>query len=242
MLLSISYTFLFFCTILLFSINQVRVKQEKTFACRNYNNMMFNIKNNATQIGILGGSFDPIHYGHLAIAEAARDFFKLDAVIFIPAGEPPHKKALGANAEQRYLMTLLAINEHPDFFVSRCEIDRPGRSYTIDTLHYLKQLYPLAKLFLLMGFDSAVEFSGWRDADAILKLATIIAATRPGFTTEQLTEAENSGVQLLHTPGLQISSSELRSRIANAQSVRFLLPAPVIDFINREGLYRTNNL
>lgn len=194
----------------------------------------------AKKIGILGGSFDPIHCGHLAIAEAAREHYSLDAVLFIPAGEPPHKTDLTASAEQRYLMTLLATNDHPQFFVSRCEIDRPGRSYTVDTLRYLQQLYPQAELYLLMGFDSAIEFAGWRDSAIINQLATVTAVTRPGFTHEQLAEVEQSGVQLLHTLGLHISSSDLRSRLAVGKTLRFLIPNSVINFITHEGLYNNS--
>lgn len=198
------------------------------------------ILTNAKKIGMLGGSFDPIHFGHLAIAEAAREHYSLDAVLFIPAGEPPHKNELSANAEQRYLMTLLATNDHPNFFVSRCEIDRPGRSYTVDTLRYLHQLYPQAKLYLLMGFDSAIEFAGWRDSAIISQLATVSAVTRPGFTHEDLSAAEKSGVQVLHTLGLHISSTELRERIQAGKSLRYLLPTPVVNYITHEGIYRTS--
>ena len=195
----------------------------------------------APRLGILGGTFDPIHYGHLAIGEEARQRYALDRVCFIPAGEPPHKAPGLASAEQRYLMTVLATADHPHFFVSRLEIDRPGRSYTVETLRQLRAEQPATELFLLVGADMAVDFPGWREAEAILTLARVIVATRPGIDAAQvqqiLTRPDMAALELMPAPGLAISSTDLRARARAGASLRYLTPDAVAAYLRKEGLY-----
>jgi nicotinate-nucleotide adenylyltransferase len=191
------------------------------------------------RLGIMGGTFDPIHYGHLTIAEEARRHFALDAVLFIPAGAPPHKPRWRTDAEQRYLMAVLATADHPQFFVSRMEIDRPGRSYTVDTLQALHTEYPHTALYFILGADSALEFHLWRAPQEILSLATVVAATRPGFPLEQLTALAEQ-IAILPTPGLEISSTALRARAQKGQILRYLTPPAVAEYIQKMGLYRND--
>lgn len=196
----------------------------------------------ARRLGILGGAFDPIHYGHLLIAEEARAHLDLDAVLFIPTGEPPHKPHGRATAEQRYLMTELATADHPAFHVSRLELDRPGRSYTVDTLRILRERCPATELFLLLGGDAAVDFPRWHQPDAIATLARLVVATRPGFGLEQLAEVcaryEPQGLVLLRIPELHLSSSDIRARVQTGQSIQYLTRDSVVSYIEKEGLYR----
>ncbi len=195
----------------------------------------------ATRLGVLGGTFDPIHYGHLALAEEARGQFGLDAVLFIPAGEPPHKPHGQADAEQRYLMTVLATADHPAFFVSRLELERAGLSYTVQTLQTLHDLYPQAELTFLLGADAALEFPTWRAPAEIMRLARVVAASRPGFPLRQLHAAtQRAGLPemaVMPVPGLEISSTELRERLRQGQSVRYLTPDAVVAYLQKAGLY-----
>ena len=210
--------------------------------CRTYYVMPAIVLQNIRKLGVLGGTFDPIHYGHLQIAEEARGRFALDAVLFIPAGEPPHKPHGQASAEQRFVMTELATADHPQFAVSRLEIDRPGAAYTIDTLQALREQYPEAALYLIMGADMAMDFPTWREPARILSLARVIAVTRPGVPEARLRRhlatPAMQGVELLVAPGLDLSSTELRRRAREGKSLRYLTPDAVIGFIEKEGLYR----
>jgi nicotinate-nucleotide adenylyltransferase len=194
-----------------------------------------------TRLGVLGGTFDPIHYGHLVLAETARIHYALDAVLFIPAGEPPHKTSQQATAEERFLMVSLATASHPLFHVSRIEIERAGASYTVDTLRTLRGLFPCAALFLLLGADSALDFPLWRAPEEISQLATIVAATRPGVALDPSARAaagEGVHYEVLPIPGLLLSSSDLRARVHEGLSLRYLTPDAVVAFIEKSGLYR----
>lgn len=207
-----------------------------------YYRMQSIVLHNARRLGILGGTFDPIHYGHLQIAEEARGEYGLDTVLFVPTGEPPHKTRGLASAEQRFLMTVLATDDHPQFAVSRSEIDRAGRSFTVDTLQLLHEEFPQAELYLIMGADMAMDFPTWREPARILALARVVAATRPGIPEEHLRRHLSSpgmqGVELLVAPGLDISSTEMRRRAREGKSLRYLTPDPVVAFIEKERLYR----
>jgi nicotinate-nucleotide adenylyltransferase len=196
----------------------------------------------ASRLGILGGTFDPIHFGHLAIAEEARLRYALDAVLFIPAGEPPHKPAEQAPAEQRYLMTALATADHPDFFVSRMEIDRIGPSYTLETLQELADRYPRAARYFIIGADAALDFPAWREPRAIAGLATIIAATRPGFDLANLfalwSDHDLPRPEIMPAPGLDISATLVRNRARAGEPLRYLTPDPVARYIDKTRIYR----
>ncbi len=189
--------------------------------------------------GILGGTFDPIHFGHLAMAEEARERLGLARVLFIPTGEPPHKPQGRASAEDRCRMTELAVAENPAFAVSRIEIDRPGRSYTVETLRDLHAQYPETDFTFIIGADMALDFHRWRDPEGILAQAAVVAITRPGYDLAQLATLPTAGrITPLDAPGLYLSSTDLRARVREGRSIRYLVPAAVREYIEERGLYR----
>lgn len=198
------------------------------------------------RLGIMGGTFDPIHYGHLVTAEVARAKFGLDVVVFVPSGEPPHKRGVRISpGRDRYMMTVLATATNPYFEVSRVELDRPGPSYTVDTVREFRAKHgPDTDLYFITGADAALEIFTWKDAHDLLKMCAFIAATRPGYCTSRL-EAEleraraisDHGVFVLEVPALAISSSDIRARVRNGDPIRYLLPESVENYIRKAGLY-----
>ena len=196
-----------------------------------------------TRIGVLGGSFDPIHYGHLVTAESARVQFELDTVIFMPTGKSPTEKPGFATKEERYQMTLLATAENHNFAVSRLEIERQQPSYTIDTLKAIRKEHDEnSELFFIAGADAVLEILSWKDPGRLSGYAQFIAATRPGYELKrfQKIREEKPGipsVNILEIPALTISSTDLRRRIKEGLSVRYLLPDSVIKYVERNGLY-----
>lgn len=195
------------------------------------------------RLAVMGGTFDPIHYAHLAVAEEAADRVGIEHVLFIPCGQPPHKKAYQISAaEHRYLMTVLATNDNPRFSVSRLELDRPGPSYTIDTLRQLRRDYgPECEIYFITGADAVLEIMTWYQSEAVLEEGRFIAVHRPGYDLDPLDTLLGSArpnVQSLALRELDISSTDLRQRAAQGLSLRYLTPPPVIDYINRHGLYR----
>jgi nicotinate-nucleotide adenylyltransferase len=199
-----------------------------------------------SKLGIMGGTFDPIHYGHLVTAEGARFTFGLDQVLFMPSGRPPHKKdAQVSDAEHRYMMTVLATLTNPHFEVSRLEIDRPGTSYTIDTLRALQEQYgPGTELYFITGADAIFDIATWKDCDECLALAHFVAATRPGFSLDHLPASTRQWVarhkerfHILQVPAMAISSTEIRERVRAGSSIRYLVPEPVEHYIRRQRLY-----
>lgn len=185
----------------------------------------------------MGGSFDPIHLGHLAVAESARTHFGLDTVVFVPAGQPWQKQPK-ATAPHRYQMARLAVAEYEHFQVSRIEVDRPGPTYTVDTLRELHRAAPDDQFWFIAGADSMVTIASWREADAVLDLATFVAVTRPGHDLEDLADTPYQGrITPLVVPSPAISSTQVRTRLAAGKSVADLIPAPVEDYIRRHGLY-----
>ena len=196
------------------------------------------------RLGIMGGTFDPIHIGHLACAEQARETFSLDAVVFIPAGKPAFKlKRDVTPAEQRFEMCRLAVQGNPAFDVSRIEIDRPGVTYTADTLRQLREHYPgNVALFFITGADAVCSILKWRESAAIASMAELIAATRPGYALSEETRLtiERSGnfrIHMLEATGLAVSSSYLRARVQAGLSIRYLTVQRVLDYIAAHGLY-----
>ena len=199
------------------------------------------------RIGLFGGTFDPPHVGHLALAEWGRDALRLDRVWFVPAGAPPHKgRARLSSVEQRVAMTRLAVRGHRAFAVSTVEARRDGPSFTVDTLRALHMREPKSRIFLLMGADSLSEFPTWRDPEGILLYATLAVAARPvaavvkganpwGKAAPELAAAR---VRWLENPGLDVSSSALRARLRAGRSVRYLIPDGVIRYVGRHRLYR----
>lgn len=196
-------------------------------------------------IGIFGGTFDPIHQAHLAVAESARDAFGLQRVVFIPAAEPPHKTDWRITpAEQRLAMVDLAIAANPAFESSRIEVDRGGTSYTIDTLASLHEVLPGAPLALILSAESFAGLPTWRSPDRVLELAHLIVAPRDGYAdadpelmATQLPGARGR-VTFLDGPRMRLSASEIRGRAARGRSLRYLVPDAVAAYIGDHALYR----
>lgn len=190
------------------------------------------------RIGLFGGTFNPIHMGHLAIAQMAQEAFKLDKVIFIPSHQPPHKNIASlAPACDRYKMVKLAIAGNDRFEVSDVETLRDGKSYTIDTLRYFQKVYSSkAKLFFIVGGDSFSTLPKWKNIGEILRLVTFIVVNRPG------TNASKKNIRHLTVtkPGIDISSSYLRQRIESGKSVRYLVPEAIFYYIEKHRLYKNN--
>mgnify|MGYP002332611595 CR=1 FL=1 len=198
-------------------------------------------------IGILGGTFDPIHYGHLVCAEAAREQFKLERVIFIPAARPPHKDlARLTPALHRFNMTVLATISNPYFEVSAVELRRPGLSYTIDTLRQLRRQFgPAAEFYFITGVDALAGLLSWRDPAGLLAETRFIAAERPGYPGSllnellaQLTPAQRERIHRIQIPAVAISSTELRRRVRAGLSIKYLVPETVEQYIVKNRLYR----
>ncbi|OFK24304.1 nicotinate-nucleotide adenylyltransferase [Olsenella sp. HMSC062G07] len=196
------------------------------------------------RLGIMGGTFDPIHNGHLVAAEQAFDDLGLDVVVFMPAGRPAFKQDRHVSlGEHRYAMTLLATSDNPHFVASRFEVDRVGVTYTADTLRLLRDLYPdNVELYFITGADAVADIVSWRDAGTIARLATLVAATRPGYDLGRAERAIDRSpfgfdVIYLEVPALAISSSYLRARVAACQSLRYLTPDVVTGYIHKHALY-----
>ena len=196
------------------------------------------------RLGIMGGTFDPIHNGHLVAAEQAFDDLDLDLVVFMPAGRPAFKQDKQVSSgEDRYAMTLLATSDNPHFLASRFEIDRGGITYTADTLQLLRKLYPdNVKFYFITGADAVAEIMAWKNAEKVASLATLVAATRPGYDLEHARKTLKKSsvsfdVRYLTVPALAISSSYLRDRVSVGQSLRYLTPDTVTGYIHKHKLY-----
>ena len=198
------------------------------------------------RIGIMGGTFDPIHNAHLMIAEAVRESFQLDRVLFIPAAQPPHKQGrMLASAYHRLMMVQLAVSSNPSFQVSRQELQRPGPSYSLLTLQELQDQYgPQAEFYFITDSDTINELHTWYHTEELLQRCHFVGTTRPG-TPVDMTELEQrfgqlaqDKIHLLTVPRLEISSTAIRQRLRTGRSVRYLIPQAVGDYIKKEGLYQ----
>jgi nicotinate-nucleotide adenylyltransferase len=189
------------------------------------------------RLGVLGGTFDPIHVGHLVAASEAMHRFALDRVVLVPAGRP-WQKAHYSDPEDRMLMTTLAAATHPHLSVSRVEIDRKGPTYTVETLETLHSFFPETELFFIAGTDAILEIGTWHRVEDLASLAEVVAVTRPGSDiTVQETLAGRPTVHVMEIPGLAISSTDLRRRVAEGLPIDYLVPAEVARFIRDRGLY-----
>ena len=196
-----------------------------------------------TRLGVMGGTFNPIHLGHLMIAEEARQAFHLKKVLFVPSYITPNKDVCGATAEQRLAMTRLATADNPYFTVSDMEMRR-GNSYTVDTLRLLKEIYgPSHSLYFISGTDTIHDLHNWNNPEEILSLCQFIGATRPDGS-EQIDSIISSFGELgknilkLPVPTMEISSTELRRRIRLGLSVRYMMPSAVVEYIRKNGVYQ----
>lgn len=192
----------------------------------------------APRIGVMGGTFDPIHHGHLVAASEVAQSFGLDEVVFVPTGRPWQKDEVTAS-EHRYLMTVIATASNPQFTVSRVDIDRDGPTYTIDTLRDLKSQRPGAELFFITGADAVAQILSWRNHQELWDLAHFVAVSRPGhvLTTEGLPTED---VSQLEIPALAISSTDCRARVRRGHPVWYLVPDGVVQYIAKHHLYRSN--
>jgi nicotinate-nucleotide adenylyltransferase len=198
------------------------------------------------KIGLMGGTFDPIHYGHLVAAEGARYHFGLDKVYFVPAARPPHKgDRYISDPSHRLNMTLLATGSNPNFEVSDVEIKRRGPSYTIDTVAHFGLSRPGSAIYFITGADAVLEILTWHRVEELLDMCSFIAATRPGYRLENLAESLQGlpsryieKIAVMEVPALAISSTDIRKRVGRGMPIKYLLPEEVEAYLYANSLYR----
>ncbi len=192
------------------------------------------------KIAIMGGTFNPIHYAHLLSAEEVRDGLGYDKILFIPSARPPHKDRRDIiDPEHRYQMTLLATSDNPYFEVSQIELDRVGPSYAIQTIKELQAFYGEGcELAFIIGADSLIDFKIWKGFDEILDICRFIATTRPNYCLDKVPPDLRNRVEYFSITGVDISATEIRERIRSGRSIRYLVPQPVLEYIERCQLYR----
>ncbi|MGL5755182.1 MAG: nicotinate-nucleotide adenylyltransferase [Paraclostridium sp.] len=220
---------------------------ELVLKAKNKNNIKSNFHktgNEKINIGIMGGTFDPIHYAHLATAEYIRETYNLDKILFIPTGNPPHKSKLRTDKKDRYNMVLLATNNNDNFVVSDIEINRNTRTYTIDTLNELHKIYKNANIYFITGADTICDMETWRNVGQNFELATFIAANRPGISTNEAKEKIESlkvkygaKIRSVNVPSLDISSTYIREHINEGKSIKYLIPEDVEAYIYEKKIY-----
>jgi nicotinate-nucleotide adenylyltransferase len=195
------------------------------------------LSENTVTVGLLGGSFDPIHHGHLLVAQVVLEALQLEAVRFVPAREQPFKAGHhAASAEDRAHMVALAIRGEPRFALERVELDRPGPSYTVDTLRELRRREPGKEFAILVGADAARDLTAWREAERLSQLARIVVFDRPGAELPSLPWA----VESVRAPVVDIAATEIRKRVATGHSIRYWVPDAVAEYITARGLYLNN--
>ena len=190
------------------------------------------------RVGIMGGTFDPIHHGHLVAASEVADLFDLDEVVFVPTGQPWQKAEREVStAEHRYLMTVVATASNPRFWVSRVDVDRPGPTYTVDTVGDIAAIRPGAELFFITGADALQSILSWKDADELFRNCHLVGVTRPGYHLSG-DHLPADIVTLLDVPAMAISSSAVRQRVQAGRPVWYLVPDGVVQYIAKHQLYR----
>ncbi|QGU00028.1 Nicotinate-nucleotide adenylyltransferase [Candidatus Syntrophocurvum alkaliphilum] len=205
------------------------------------------MKNKA--IGILGGTFDPIHFGHLIAGEYARHEFDLDRIIFIPSARPPHKDNVNVlDSNHRYNMVKLATQENMFFEVSTLEMERQGYSYTVDTVKYFATRYEEAEIYFIMGVDALLFINTWKNLDELIAMCKFIIVTRPGYELNQNDQCFNNlpsnfweSIEFLEIPGMDISSTDIRDRVQQNKTIKYLLPRLVEEYIKKHNLYKGQN-
>jgi nicotinate-nucleotide adenylyltransferase len=188
------------------------------------------------RLGVMGGTFDPIHNGHLVAASEAASAFGLDKVLFVPTGEPWQKQDITAS-EHRLAMTTLAIAGNPLFEISAVDVQRAGPTYTVDTLREIHESNPDADVYFITGADSIAQIESWKDSSQIWPLAHFVGVTRPGHSLE-VPKTASGNVSLLEIPALAISSTDIRARVKSGKPIEYLLPNSVIDYIHAHHLYQ----
>ena len=198
-----------------------------------------------SKIAIMGGAFDPIHYGHLVTAQTVYENFDVDRVVIMPLGDAPHKEMKGACARERYEMVKRAVKDNPAFTVSAMEVERKGKTYTVDTISEIKKINPGLIIYFVMGADEIQSIDTWREPARLLGMCRIIAVTRPGFDVEKEMKAvENTKkkygceIHFLEVPSLDISSTDLRNRIKSGKAVKYLIPIEAEKYIDEHELYK----
>ncbi|REE95576.1 nicotinate-nucleotide adenylyltransferase [Thermomonospora umbrina] len=191
------------------------------------------------RLGVMGGTFDPIHHGHLVAASEVAHLFRLDEVVFVPTGRPWQKtERKVAAAEDRYLMTVIATASNPRFSVSRVDVDRPGSTYTIDTLRDMREIHgPDTELFFITGADALAKMISWHNAEEMFTLAHFVGCTRPGHHLKD-PGLPDGRVSLVEVPALSISSTECRARVRDGEPIWYLVPDGIVQYINKRSLYR----
>lgn len=197
------------------------------------------------KVGIMGGTFDPIHLGHLVIANEVLNMYQLDHIIFVPAGNPPHKCGIEASSWDRFVMTSLATMSNDKFIVSDFEIKKRDRSYSTETLKEFHKIYPNTEFYFITGTDAVVDLPNWHEPKELLKLCKFIAVSRPGMGKEsienkiqEIMSELNGNIELLEVPMLQISSTDIRERFKKGKSAKYLLSEIVEQYIYKNNLYR----
>ncbi|MDT5013130.1 MAG: nicotinate-nucleotide adenylyltransferase [Mycobacterium sp.] len=196
------------------------------------------------RLGVMGGTFDPIHNGHLVAASEVADRFDLDEVVFVPTGEPWQKAGRHVTpAEDRYLMTVIATASNPRFSVSRVDIERGGRTYTTDTLRDLRALYPDSELYFITGADALASILSWQDVEELFSLARFVGVSRPGYVLDgghvsaAVKSLPSDALTLLEVPALAISSTDCRSRASQDRTIWYLVPDGVVQYVAKRNLY-----
>jgi nicotinate-nucleotide adenylyltransferase len=190
-----------------------------------------------SRVGVMGGTFDPIHNGHLVAASEVQQQFDLDEVIFVPTGQPWMKRTVTAG-EHRYLMAVIATAANPRFTVSRVDIERSGPTYTIDTLHDIRRARPDSDLFFITGADAVAQILEWKDVEEVWSFAHFVAVSRPGHSLT-ISGLPEQGVSSLEVPALAISSTDCRNRVSRGYPVWYLVPDGVVQYIAKHHLYRS---
>jgi len=194
------------------------------------------------KIGILGGTFNPVHYGHIWVASRVLKMLKLDRVVFVPSAHPPHKEENKLpSALDRYTMVELAIKGNPHFYISDIELKRKGKSYTIDTVSAFKRLYPGAKIYFIIGRDTLPEISTWKNYRRLLKMCQFVVVNRPGYPNKKFVFKNSVSVKNLtnlRIRGINISSTEIRARIKEGKGIKGFVPQEVEEYIRKKGLYQ----
>ena len=195
------------------------------------------------RVGIFGGTFDPIHYGHLVAAEEARAILKLEKMLIVPAGQPPHKTTKPITpADHRVAMVQLAIASNPAFVLSRVDLDRPGPHYSVDMVTRLRREMGPGDVYLIVGMDSLMDLPGWHEAERLMGLCYVVGVNRPGYTydlapLETAVPGISAHIQVLEAPQLEISSHELQGRVRRGLPIKYQVPDAVEEYIYRHKLY-----